>query len=74
MRYASNITKANPDFDRAAQMQRDVYQSAQRALNGQGGGMSARAQQKALSESRKIRTQAYNTQVSRRVYMGLSNG
>ena len=74
MRYANNITNANPNFGRAAQMQRDVNLSAQRALSGQGGGMSAREQRRVLSESRKIMSEAYNTQVSRRTYMGMSNG
>lgn len=73
-RYGNNVRNANPNFDRAAQMQRNVNLSAQRSLNGQGGGMSAREQRRVLSESRKIMSEAYNTQVSRRAYMGLSNG
>lgn len=63
-RYTKNIHNANPNFDRAAEMQRDVN------LRARQGGSSARELQRTLRDSRRIMSEAYNQQVARSVYMG----
>lgn len=67
-RYANNIRNANPAFAQATAMQRNEI------INAQKGNGTVASQNRNLREARRIMGAAYNQQVSRRVYMGLSNG